>query len=195
MSALQPGTALLVIDLQECGRMSAEDAGIGLMTGFEDVVARTARVVEAFRAAGLPVLFSQEVHRPDLLDIGRELDGAEGVHCVDGEPGTELVAELRPRDGEHLVRKRRYSVFVGTDLEILLRGMGVTTLVLVGALTDVCVHYTFADAHQRDLHLRVLSDCVIGSSADAHAAALRAMAYLQRDAVVASDVLLPLVSA
>ncbi|MCW2777652.1 MAG: nicotinamidase-like amidase [Frankiales bacterium] len=184
---MRPGTALLVIDLQECGRMSADEAGIGLMPGFEDVVRRTGTAVAAFRAAGLPVLFSQEVHRPDLLDIGRELDGVEGVHCVDGRPGTELVAELRPQSDEHLVRKRRYSCFVGTDLAIVLRGMRVDTLVLAGSLTDVCVHYTFADAHQLDLHVRVLADCVIGSSQDAHDAALRAMAYLQRDALLTSS--------
>lgn len=189
---MRPGTALLVIDLQECGRSSAGDAGIGLMPGFEGVVRRTATAVAAFRDAGLPVLFSQEVHRPDLLDIGRELDGAEGVHCVEGRPGTDLVAELRPQGDEHLVRKRRYSCFVGTDLAIVLRGMGIDTLVLAGSLTDVCVHYTFADAHQLDLHVRVLADCVIGSSEPAHDAALRAMAYLQRDALVGSADLAPL---
>jgi nicotinamidase-related amidase len=192
---MRPGTALLVIDLQECGRLSADEAGIGLMPGFEDVVRRTTSAVGAFRASGLPVVSSQEVHRPDLLDIGRELDGTEGVHCVEGRPGTELVAELRPRGDEHLVRKRRYSCFVGTDLSIVLRGMGVDTLVLAGSLTDVCVHYTFADAHQLDLVVRVLTDCVLGSSEQAHDAALRAMAYLQRDALVNSADLPGLVSA
>jgi nicotinamidase-related amidase len=55
-------------------------------------------------------------------------------------------------------------------------------LVLCGALTDVCVHYTFADAHQRDLYARVVTDCVGGSTTEASDAALDAMKYLQRDA-------------
>jgi nicotinamidase-related amidase len=183
------GTALLVIDVQECGRQSYDEAGIAMMPGFDDRVRRTVAVVDRFRSADRHVLFSQEVHRPDLLDIGRELDGEEGVHCVDGEPGTELVAELLPLPGEHLVRKRRYSVFFGTDLEIVLRGMGIDTLVLAGALTDVCVHYTFVDAHQRDFRVKVLEDCVGGSSVEAHDAALRAMTYLQRDCRVRSEAL------
>jgi nicotinamidase-related amidase len=183
------GTALLVIDVQECSRQSFDQAGIAMMPGFDERVRRTVGVVAAFRRAGRHVLFSQEVHRPDLLDIGRELDGDEGVHCVDGDPGTELVEELLPLPGEHLVRKRRYSVFFGTDLEIVLRGMGIHTLVLAGGLTDVCVQYTFVDAHQRDFRVRVLEDCVGGSSVEAHDAALRAMTYLQRDCRVRAEAL------
>jgi nicotinamidase-related amidase len=186
-SMMGPGTALLVIDVQECGRQPYDEAGIAMMSGFDARVARTTQLVEAFRAARLPVIWSQEVHRPDLADIGRELDGSEGVHCVSGVPGTELVAELQPRPDEHFIQKRRYSVFFGTDLEIILRGMGITTLVLVGGLTDVCVHYTFVDAHQRDFFVRVVTDCVGGSSDSAHDAALTAMRYLQRSAWVTSS--------
>lgn len=186
---ISTGTALLVIDVQECGRLAFDEAGIAMMPGFDDRVRRTAAAVDAYRRAGRHVLFSQEVHRPDLLDIGRELDGAEGVHCLDGAPGTELVAELTPLPGEHLIRKRRYSCFYGTDLELVLRGMGVHTLVLAGTLTDVCVHYTFVDAHQRDLRVQVLVDCVGGSGVEAHEGALRAMAYLQRDCLRTSTML------
>ena len=189
-SVMSPGAALLVIDLQECGRQPYDEAGIAQMSGYDERVARIADLVDAFRAAGLPVIWSQEVHRPDLADIGRELDGSEGVHCVLGAPGTEIVAELQPRPDEHFIQKRRYSVFHGTDLEIVLRGMGVRTLVLVGMLTNVCVHYTFVDAHQHDYAVRVVTDCVSGSSDEAHHAALEAMRYLQRDAWVASADLL-----
>ena len=186
-SLMSPGTALVVIDVQECGRQPYDEAGIAMMTGYDERVARIADLVDAFRTASLPVIWSQEVHRPDLADIGRELDGSEGVHCVLGAPGTEIVAELQPRPDEHFIQKRRYSVFFGTDLEIVLRGMNVTTLVLVGMLTDVCVHYTFVDGHQRDFFVRVVTDCVGGSSTAAHDSALKAMCYLQRDAWVTSS--------
>jgi biuret amidohydrolase len=186
---MSAGTALLVIDVQECGRQPYDEAGIAMMGGYDERVSRIVAVVDAFRTAGLPVIWSQEVHRPDLADIGRELDGSEGVHCVLGAPGTELVAELQPGPDEHFIQKRRYSVFFGTDLELVLRGMNISTVVLVGMLTDVCVHYTFVDAHQRDFFVRVVTDCVAGSSATAHDAALQAMRYLQRDAwVTCADV-------
>jgi nicotinamidase-related amidase len=71
--------------------------------------------------------------------------------------------------------KRRYSCFFGTDLEILLKDRHTSTLVLIGGLTEVCVHYTFVDGHQPDYHMRVASDCVIGSSEARNGASLSAM--------------------
>jgi nicotinamidase-related amidase len=109
------------------------------------------------------------------------------VHCLDGDRATELVESLQPIDGEFHIVKRRYSGFIGTEFEIILRALRASTLVLIGGLTDVCVHYTFADAHQRDFYVRVVSDCVGGSSLARHTASLDAMEYLQAGAVRSTD--------
>ena len=174
---------LVVVDMQESGDMSSAATGIAMMPGHAERVRRAEQLLAAARAAGVPVVFFQEVHRPSGIDFGRELDGTEGVHCVEGRPGTDLEPSLRPRTGEFHIVKRRYSGFIGTDFEIVLRGLGASTLILIGGLTDVCVHYTFADAHQRDYYVRVVSDCVGGSSQYRHDAALDAMEYLQTGAV------------
>jgi nicotinamidase-related amidase len=189
-------TALVVIDVQKGEVMdSGAEAGIPYMDGGAQRHARIAELVAAARASDVPVVFIQEVHKRTLVDFGRELDGAEGVHCLEGDEATELAAGLQPRPDEYLIRKRRYSAFFATELELVLKSYGARTLILVGALTDVCVHYTFADAHQRDYHCRVVTDCVGGSSEHAHFAALDAMAYLQRDCLVTSeDVLAALAS-
>lgn len=179
--------ALLVIDIQKGGAEPAGVSGIGLMDGFHDVVGNAERIVAAAREAAVPVIFFQEIHRRNGVDFGRELDGVEGVHCLEEAPGTELWPTLTPGPDDYFVPKRRYSCFFGTELDILLRGLGADTLVMIGALTDVCVHYTFADAHQRDFHCRVVSDCVLGSTPARHAASLDAMAYLQRSAVCSTD--------
>ena len=175
--------ALVIIDVQKAEVMAA-DSGIPHMDGGAERHARIVELVEAARAAAVPVVFIQEVHKRTLLDFGRELDGVEGVHCLEGDAATELADGLDPRPDEYLIGKRRYSAFFATELELVLRSHGAQTLVLVGALTDVCVHYTFADAHQHDYHCRVVTDCVGGSSRRAHDAALEAMAYLQRDCLV-----------
>jgi nicotinamidase-related amidase len=175
--------ALVVIDVQK-GEVAPHDTGIPHMDGGAERHARILELVEGARASGVPVVFIQEVHKRTLADFGRELDGAEGVHCLEGDEATELADGLSPRPDEYLIRKRRYSAFFATELELVLKSHGVRTLVLVGALTDVCVHYTFADAHQHDYHCRVVTDCVGGSSQRAHDAALEAMAYLQRDCLV-----------
>jgi nicotinamidase-related amidase len=182
---------LVVVDIQRGGAMPAEDVGIAHMPGHADRVSRAERLVAAARAANVPVVFFQEVHRPSGVDIGRELDGTEGMHCVEGHPGTELEPSLRPDLGgtrpEFHIVKRRYSGFIGTEFDIVLRGLKASTLILIGGLTDVCVHYTFADAHQRDYHVRVVTDCVGGSSQYRHDAALDAMEYLQTGAKRTTD--------
>jgi nicotinamidase-related amidase len=185
---------LVVVDMQEGGAMSAEEAGIPVMSGHAERVELAEKLLAAARAAGVPVVFFQEVHRPSGVDFGRELDGIEGVHCVEGRPGTDLEPSLRPLlDGSHPefhIVKRRYSGFIGTDFEIVLRGLRASTLILVGGLTDVCVHYTFADAHQRDFYVRVVTDCVGGSSQYLHDAALAAMEYLQTGAMRTTEEIL-----
>ncbi len=185
---------LVVVDIQEGGGMSADDAGIPVMPGHAERVARAERLVAAAREAAVPVVFFQEVHRPSGIDFGRELDGTEGVHCVEGRPGTDLEPTLRPNlDGpnhEFHIVKRRYSGFIGTDFEIVLSGLKASTLILIGGLTDVCVHYTFADAHQRDFYVRVVTDCVGGSSQYRHDAALDAMEYLQTGALRTTEEIL-----
>jgi len=171
-----------VIDIQRGSAAPGTESGIPHMPGALDRIARAERLLAAARAAGVPVVFFQEVHRRSGVDFGRELDGTEDVHCLDGDPGTELWPTLRPAEGEYHLVKRRYSGFIGTEFELLLRGLAVRTLVLIGGLTDVCVHYTFADAHQRDFYVRVVEDCVGGSSEARHLASLDAMEYLQAGA-------------
>jgi biuret amidohydrolase len=187
-------TALILIDIQK-GEVLAGDHGIPTMDGGDQRHERTRRVLAAARAAGILPVFIQEVHKRSLADFGRELDGEEGVHCLEGDLATELAEGIEPIAEEYLIRKRRYSAFFATELELVLKSYGVESLVLVGTLTDVCVHYTFADAHQLDYRCKVVTDCVGGSSPDAHQAALAAMRYLQRDCLVESDEVLGAFSA
>ena len=147
------------------------------------------RVLDVFRAQKRPVIHIKEVHRPDMVDFGRELDGSEGVHCIETSLNTDYAWLTYPIEGEYRISKRRYSAFFGTDLEILLKGLRVDTLYLIGGLTDVCIHYTAVDAHQHDYHIRVVTDAVAGSSDEAHKYALKAIQYLQRDALLTTDAL------
>lgn len=178
--------ALLVIDAQLDFVAMADDAGDAL----DNVLA----LVAAAQRTGVPIVLTQEVHRAARVDFGRELDGDEPVHCLEGAPGTALVPELRGIDA-HLVRKRRYSAFFATDLDLLLRGLEVRTLIVCGYLADVCVHYTCVDAHQHDLRLMVARDACAGSSAQAADAAFAAVEYLQHGAVVETAALLGLARA
>lgn len=178
---------LIVVDIQKAAFLDQSN-GIPAMPGYRANMERARRVVDAAHDAGIPVVFIQEIHRRDMVDYGRELDGTEDVHCMDGDPGTPVAFdEMGYQPGDYFIHKRRYSAFYGTELEILLKGLKAQSLILIGGLTDVCVHYTFADGHQGDYYCRVVGDCVAGSSTEAHDASLKAMEYLQTGAVVTAD--------
>ncbi len=181
--------ALIVIDIQASTFIDDSAVrSIDNMPGYKDRMLEARKAIDAARAADIPVIFIQEVHHPSLVDFGRELDGDEDIHCLEDNPKTAIaVKEMDFRPDDFLIRKRRYSAFFGTDFEILLKGLKAETLILVGGLTDVCVHYTFVDAHQSDYFCRVIEDCVAGSSIDAHNASLKAMEYLQSGAIQSLD--------
>ena len=176
--------ALIVIDIQASTFTDTSDnRAIPHMPDYADRMLLARKAIDLARLKEIPVIFIQEIHRPDLVDFGRELDGSEDVHCLEDNPDTAIAAEqtgFLPTD--YLVPKRRYSAFFGTDFEILLKGLKVDTLILCGGLTDVCVHYTFVDGHQHDYFCRVIEDCVAGSGYAAHEASLCAMEYLQTGA-------------
>lgn len=64
------------------------------------------------------------------------------------------------------------------------KGLRVDTLYMIGGLTDVCIHYTAVDAHQHDYYIKVVTDAVAGSSEEAHNYALKAIKYLQKEALI-----------
>ncbi|MCM2473439.1 cysteine hydrolase [Rhizobium sp. CG5] len=177
---------LIVVDIQKSAFM--DDGAIPLMPGMVDRMLKARRVIDAAREGGVPIIFLQESHRKSGVDYGREMDGDEDEHLREDWEGTKLASEeIGLRDDDYVIVKRRYSGFIGTDLSILLRGLKAETLVMLGGLTNICVHYTFADGHQNDYHCRVVDDCVAGSSIEAHDAALANMEYLQHGARRSSD--------
>lgn len=170
--------ALLVIDATKGSLLPPEKTPIPIFDA-QTAVDNIVKVVEAARQVKIPIIFFREIHRRDMVDFGRELEGVEDVHCLEDSEDVEFIDYLKPIKGEYTIDKRRYSCFFGTDLNILLKGLQVETLLVCGFLTDVCVHYTSADAHQHDYYVRIMYDCVRGSSPEAHQASLNAIKYLQ----------------
>ena len=80
-------------------------------------------LIKKARSDGIPIVFFQEAHRRDTIDFGRELDGDEDVHCLEGNERIEIADEVDMTDDDYFIRKRRYSGFFGTDFEILLKGL------------------------------------------------------------------------
>jgi nicotinamidase-related amidase len=120
------------------------------------------RAIAFCREQGIRVIYTTHAHRRDGCDMGRFADLwppiRHGAGLVEGEPGIEIYPEIAPRADEIVITKRRYSAFYGTDLEIILRGLGVDTVVISGVTTENCCHATARDALFRDHKVVFLSD-------------------------------------
>jgi len=79
---------------------------------------------------------------------------------VEGTPGAQIVDEIKPEPGDHVIWKRRSNASYCTDLELMLRVPAIDTVIIVGAVTNGCVANTSRGARERDLNVIVLSDCI-----------------------------------
>jgi nicotinamidase-related amidase len=178
--------ALLLIDFQ---RDFVEPGGFGESLGndvshLRSAIEPTRAVLAAFRDRGWPVIHTREGHRPDLTDlfpakrdrgnpslrIGEE--GPMGRLLVRGSAGHEIVPELAPRPGEVVVDKPGKGSFYATDLETILRALGITHLVVTGVTTEVCVQSTVREANDRGFESLILSDCTGSYFPEFHESAL-----------------------
>lgn len=185
MISIPENSVYILIDVQNSDPTKARTKKEKRSYYYENVE----RVTEYFRKRGdVPIIHIREVHRPDLIDFGRELDGAENVHCVEGTIEATYYEPTGPIEGEYTIDKRRYSAFFGTDLEILLRGLKAEHLFLVGGMTDICVHYTAVDAHQYNYHVHVFKEAVsTPSSEEVAQAALDSIEYLQTGSIISVE--------
>ena len=131
-------TALLVIDaIEATGADTLYDPDAATAAYRSSV----ARAVAACHVAGVPVIFCNDAH---IRGLDRELE-LWGEHGVAGE--SRIFPEIEVREGDIIIPKRRYSGFFQTDLDLTLRELGVTTVIAVGADTNICVLHTLADAY------------------------------------------------
>lgn len=174
-------TAVLVIDIQ-VDFASPEGAlgGYVDMAVVRPAVAAAERLVETARSAGVPVIFvglftTPEADSPSWKERLRRRGGNaddESALCREGEVGSHFYGP-KPLPGELVVKKTRYSGFLGTDLDARLKALGVDTLVVAGLTTECCVDSTVRDAFNLDYHVFVAADACAAYEPDLHAGALK----------------------
>jgi nicotinamidase-related amidase len=123
------------------------------------------------RAAGIPVIYAND-------NFGRWQSNfnAQVEHCLqDGVRGRPVVELLAPDDDDYFVLKPKHSGFYCTALDILLKYLGVKTVVLTGIAGNICVFFTANDAYLRDLNLIIPSDCIASNTESENRIALDQM--------------------
>ncbi len=141
--------AILVVDMLNDFVTGALKCDRGLA-----IVPKTAKLLDGARKAGIPVIFCNDAH---IKDTDHELK-LWGEHAIAGTKGAEVIPELHLCDKDYVVPKRRYSGFFHTDLDLLLKELGVDTVILTGLHTHMCVRHTGADAYQLGYDLIVAKD-------------------------------------
>ncbi|PIC02206.1 isochorismatase [Caulobacter sp. X] len=176
-------TAALVIDIQVDFASPAGALGAYVdMAAVQPAVTAAQRLVDAARGAGTPVVFvglftTLETDSPAWKERMRRRGGDpdnESALCREGEAGSDFYGP-QPAAGELVVKKARYSGFVGTTLDAQLKSMGVDTLVVAGLTTECCVDSTVRDAFSLDYHVFVAADACAAYEPDIHAASLKVM--------------------
>lgn len=167
-------TALVIVDMQRDFIEDSGACGAGGMNvkRLQEVVPRVRALLAAMREVGATVVHTRYGFKPDLSDLSdsmrrqsREAGGEYGTPgplgriLTHGEPGFQIVPELQPREGEIVIDKSTFGAFTYTGLDDILRGKGVTHLVLCGVTTQCCVEGTLREAVDRGYFVLTVENC------------------------------------
>lgn len=169
-------TAIIVVDMQNAYASKGgyvDQAGFDI-SGAKGTIGNIVGVVDAGRAAGMQIVFLQNGWDADYLEAGtedspnwhksnalktmRRRPELAGRLLAKGTWDYEIVDELKPRKGDLIVPKTRYSAFFNTNLDSLLRARGIRHLVFVGIATNVCVESTLRDGFHLEYFGVMLED-------------------------------------
>jgi nicotinamidase-related amidase len=169
-------TAIVLIEYQneftsDGGALHGAVAPVMEKTG---MLAKTVALVDAARAAGVTIMHAPITFAPGYGELSRHPYGilkgvVDGNAFVKGTWGAAIVDDLDPAEGDILIEgKRGLDTFASTNLDFILRGRGIDTVILAGFLTNCCVESTMRTAYENGYRVITLTDCVAATSAEEH---------------------------
>lgn len=171
-------TALIVVDMQ---RDFVEPTGKLPVPTAPQTVPVIRKLLQQARSAGVRVFYTLDTHLKEDPEFA-----LWGEHVVEGTPGWEIVDDLKPQEGDILIRKTRYDGFYGTPLDDLLRVYGIRNVVVVGTVANICVLHTAASAALRWYKVYVPMDGISALNEFDYHAALRQIDFLYKGVIVRS---------
>lgn len=182
MTSKLGNTALLVMDLQN-----------GIVSRFADkpeALLPFRQAIEAARSHGIQIIYVRVAFREGYPEVSPNNKSFSAVTqrlggMAESEEATQIHSSVKPQPGDVLVTKRRFSAFTGSDLEVILRARGISTLVLTGISTSGVVLSTLREAADKDFVLRVLSDACLDADPELHNVLLEKVFPRQADVMTA----------
>ena len=168
--------ALLVIDMQNgfVSRGGSYDL-MGLnISKYSDVVPSLKQLIGFCRKVKIPIFYSQAVREESGIDLltrshrilpkSREERIKRRPICIRGSWDAEIVEELKPNFDDHVVIKRRDSVFQDTEVEVWLRSLGIDSIIFAGIDTSICVESSLRDAFNHGYDIVLISDATASNN-------------------------------
>jgi ureidoacrylate peracid hydrolase len=172
-------SALLVIDVQNdfchpdgvCGKKGYD------VHSAISMVPRLKKLVEKARLLDIPVIFIKTEHNENTesrawLDRYGVRNSSLELNCRTGSWGEEFC-EVLPKSNELVITKHRYSAFIGTNLNLILRSMGRSSLLFTGVATNTCVESSLRDALSHDYYVTLVEDCCAAFADEDHTGTIR----------------------
>ena len=202
---LKPSSsAMLIIDMQNdyCSDSGAVASAGGDTSGYEAIISRIAHLADECRQLGVLVIHVRTLTMQDgrsdsaawlRLRVRANINYGSGnsgpwMFTVEGTWGADFVPALVPKAGDLVVTKHRSTAFHQTDLDLILRSNGITTLIVCGCTTEGCVESTVRDATFYDYFPIVPDDCVGSDSIALHNASLTVMGAYRADISNATEI-------
>lgn len=188
-------TALIIVDMQNDflklgGKLGPSKAAKAKHNA--KIISYVKALLDRCRNAGIPVIYTEDYHHPDDPEFA-----IWGPHCVVGTSGQKVVSELSPKPGDHIVRKGGktisydafYASYKPNEMEDTLKRLGVDTVIVTGAVSNICVYADVVGCAQRGYETVVPRDCIVSLSPAGERLALYQFSALYRVAVTQSDML------
>jgi nicotinamidase-related amidase len=175
--ALDPATTAVVLIEYQNEFTSDGGALHGAVSEVMDktnMLANTAQVVEAARAAGVTIMHAPITFAAGYNELSRHPYGilkgvVDGSAFVKGTWGAAIIDDLAPQEGDIVIEgKRGLDTFASTNLDFILRSKGITTIVLGGFLTNCCVESTMRSGYENGYQVITLTDCTAATSVAEH---------------------------
>jgi nicotinamidase-related amidase len=152
-------TALLIVDMV---KDFTDPEGLVFYPQNREILPRIKTVLETCRKNGVLIVFLQHCNRKGKFD---RKAASMRPNCIEGSGGEEIDSMLLvDEEKDYVIKKRRYSGFFGTDLDLVLRENGIRNVLVVGTKTNCCIRATITDAFYLDYDGYVISDCVATNS-------------------------------
>lgn len=168
---MSQSAAVLVIDMANDfvypGGTIADAGGPEYQQRAQAIIPRLAKLLDAARASGIPVIYATDAHTPHDKELRKW-----PPHSMAGTHQAEIVSELTPQPGDVVWEKQTYSPFLNPEFEKVLEERGITKLYVTGLHTDCCARHTSGDAFQRGYDLVWVTDALQAFTEEAHKAGL-----------------------